>query len=143
MKVRTYNSVPLKLDNPKALVEKIKSESSAAAAFGGGGSEHVKGMYLLVGGRHGIEQLLGSASGGAFVGDDLTAKMIRVNRKKLTKTVTVICVASNRVWGGLGANGKCQTIDAGQGSIPFSQISGGMWRGEAKAVEDILGAAGF
>lgn len=143
MKVRTYNSVPLPLDNPKALVEKIKSEGDVAASFGGGGSEHVRGMYLLVGGRHGIEQLLGSASGGAFVGDDLTAYMIRVNRKKLTKTVTVICVAPNRVWSGSGANGKWQKIATGQGSIPFSQIAGGMWGGEAKTMNDILGAAGF
>ena len=140
MKVRTYNSVPLKLDNPKALVEKIKSESDTAT---GGSSEHVKGMYLLVGGRHGIEQFLNSASGGAFVGDDLTAKMIRVNRKKLSKTVTVICIASNRVWAGSGADGKWQKIASGQGSIPFSQISGGMWGGEAKTMTDILGAAGF
>ena len=140
MKVRTYNSVPLPLDNPKALVEKIKSEGAEAT---GGSSEHVKGMYLLVGGRHGIEQLLNSASGGAFVGEDLTAKMIRVNRKKLSKTVTVICIAPNRVWGGSGANGKWQKIAAGQGSIPFSQITGGMWGGEAKTMTDILGGAGF
>lgn len=140
MKVRTYNSVPLPLDNPKALVEKIKSESDAAA---GGSSEHVKGMYLLVGGRHGIEQFLNAASGGAFLGDDLVAKMIRVNRKRLSKTVTVICIASNRVWGGSGANGKWSKIASGQGSIPFSQISEGMWGGEAKTMTDILGAAGF
>jgi hypothetical protein len=140
MKVRTYNSVPLKLDNPKALVEKIKKESDAAAV---GSSEHVKGMYLLVGGRNGIEQVLNSVSGGAFVGEDLVAKMIRVNRKKLSKTVTVICVAPNRVWGGSGANGKWQKIASGQGSIPFSQIAGGMWGGEAKSMNDLLGAAGF
>ena len=140
MKVRTYNSVPLPLDNPKALVEKIKSESDAAT---GGSSEHVKGMYLLVGGRHGIEQFLNASSGGAFVVDDLTAKMIRVNRKKLSKTVTVICVASNRVWSGSGANGNWQKIASGQGSIPFSQITSGMWGGEAKSMNDILGAAGL
>jgi len=142
MKVRTYNSYPLPLDNPKALVEKIKKEGDVAVLSGGGG-EHVKGMYLLVGGRNGIEQLLGSSSGGAFLGDDLTAKMIRVNRKNLSKTVTVICIASSRVWGGSGADGKWQKIASGQGSIPFSQITTGMWGGEAKMMTDLLGAAGF
>ena len=142
MKVRIYNSVPLPLDNPKGLVEKIKKEGDVAVLSGGGG-EHVRGMYLLVGGRHGIEQLLGSASGGAFLGDDLTAKMIRVNRKRLTKTTTVVCVASNRIWGGSGADGKWQKIASGFGSIPFSQITEGMWGGEAKTMTDILGAAGF
>ena len=142
MKVRTYNSTPLPLDDPKGLVEKIKGESDGAAAFGAGGGEHVKGMYLLVGGRNGIDQLL-SSSGGAFLGDDLTAKMIRVNRKRLSKTVTVICIAPGRVWSGSGANGKWQQIASGQGSIPFSSITGGMWGGEAKTMTDLLGAAGF
>ena len=142
MKVRIYNSTPLPLDDPKRLVEKIKGESDGTGTFIGGG-EHVKGMYLLVGGRHGIEQLLNSTSGGAFLGDDLTAKMIRVNRKRLSKTVTVICIASNRVWGGSGADGKWQKIASGVGSIPFSQLIAGMWGGEAKMVNDLLGAAGF
>ena len=142
MKVRIYNSTPLPLDDPKGLVEKIKGESDGTGTFIGGG-EHVKGMYLLVGGRHGIEQLLSSASGGAFLGDDLTAKMIRVNRKRLSKTVTVICIAPGRVWSGSGADGKWQQIASGQGSIPFSSITGGMWGGEAKTMTDLLGAAGF
>ena len=142
MKVRTYNSTPLPLDNPKALVEKIKKDGDVGASFGAGGSEHVKGMYLLVGGRHGIDQLL-NASGGAFLGDDLTARMIRVNRKRLSKTVTVICIAPSRVWSGSGANGGWQQIASGKGSIPFSNITAGMWGGEAKTMNDLLGAAGF
>lgn len=146
MKVRTYISVPLRLDNPKAVLEKIKLEGTVRDSFGpGSAAEHVNGMYFLIGGRLRIEQLLNSASGGAFVGTDLTVHMIRLNRKRLTKTSTIICIAPNRIWSASGADGKWQKINvpAGSGSIPFSLIVSGMWGSEAKTLDDLMGAVGI
>lgn len=143
MKVRTYDSVPLRLDNPKVLLEKIKNEGTVREPFGGISSAHVFGMYFLAGGRLRIEKALNAASGGAFLGDDLTAHMIRLNRKSLTKTSTIICIAPSRVWSGSGADGRWQKIalSTNQGAIPFSEIASRIWGDEAKMPDDIIGAA--
>lgn len=145
MKVRTYNTTPLRLDNPKLVLEKIKLEGTVRESFGSAStSEHVRGMYFLIGGRLRIENLLKSASGGAFVGSNLTVHMIRLNRKRLTKTSTIICIAPASVWNASGADGKWRkmNVPAG-GSISFSHIINGMWSGEAKMLDDMFGAAGF
>jgi hypothetical protein len=141
MKVRTFNTVPLSLHDPKELLEKIKREGTVRDSFGPGStSEHVHGMYFLIGGRLRIENLLNTASGGAFAGDDLTVHMIRLNRKRLTKASTIICIAPSRIWQGSGADGKWQTMNlpSGQGSIPFSYIVSGMWGNDAKTLDDSL-----
>jgi hypothetical protein len=146
MKVRTYNTVPLSLHDPKELLEKIKRDGTVRESFDAGSTaQHVHNMYFLIGGRLRIENLLNTASGGAFVGDDLTVHMIRLNRKRLSKTTTVICIAPSRVWNASGGDGKWQkmSLAAGQGSIPFSHIVSGMWGNEAKTLDDILGDSGF
>ena len=146
MKVRTYKTVPLLLNNPKELLERIKREGTVRESFEPGAtSEHVHGMYFLIGGLLRIENLLNTAPGGAFLGSDLTVHMIRLNRKRLTKTSTIICIAPSRIWQGSGADGKWQKmkLPTGRGPIPFSHIVRGMWGNEAKTPNDMLGAAGL
>jgi hypothetical protein len=146
MKVRTYNSVPLLLSDPKGLLEKIKREGTVRESFDPGAtSEHVRGMYFLIGGNLRIENLLNTAPGGAFLGSDLTVHMIRLNRKRLTKTSTIICIAPSRMWQGSGADERWQEmkLPTGRGSIPFSHIARGMWGNEAKTLNDMLGVAGL